>query len=146
MEFNRRDDIPQYKASGRERLEQLAGFVESLPQGMLTFTRWYGHQRGCAVGLAAAFCPWMQAQGLRLANNGSLKECRPVYENEHEWRAVSRFFEMSPEDAASLFTTRGYDGDLRPEPARVAAQIRAYLAARAPVMAQQVQAGADHAA
>ena len=40
MKHLRRDDIPQFRASGRDRLNHLAEFLDSVPVGMLTFTRW----------------------------------------------------------------------------------------------------------
>ena len=72
-------DIPRYEASGQERLSHLVAFLETVQPGRLTFTRWFGDGRGCAVGLAAAFDPWFQAQGLRLEQDESLKDCRPVF-------------------------------------------------------------------
>ena len=69
MKQQRRADIQQFRASGRDRLIRLADFLENVPAGMLTFTRWYGDGHGCAVCLAAAQDPWFQAQELTLAGS-----------------------------------------------------------------------------
>ena len=50
MIYQRREDIPTYHASGRERLEHLADFLEDLGPDSLTFGFWYGQGKGCAVG------------------------------------------------------------------------------------------------
>ncbi len=128
MKQMRRADVPQFRATGRERLTHLAEFLDSVPTGMLTFTRWYGDNRGCAVGLAAVHDPWFQAQGLTLVGDGTLKECRPVFEECSEWPAVSRFFEITLGEALDLFTAGGYDGKIRPQASDVAKKIRAHLA------------------
>ena len=128
MDYKRPRNIPQFVASGSERLEQLAAFVENLPAGKLTFSRWYGHGRGCAVGLAAAGHPWFLAQGLRLEGGDSLKDCRPIYGTASDWAAVAAFFELSPGDARQLFDREGYGGRIRPAPQEVAGKIREYLA------------------
>ncbi len=129
MKQMRRADIPQFRASGRDRLHHLAEFLDSVPVGMLTFTRWYGDRSGCAVGLAAAHDPWFQAQGLTLVGDGTLKECRPVFEDHSEWPAVANFFEISLGEALELFTAGGYGGKLRPQARDVAQKVRAHLAA-----------------
>lgn len=128
MKQMRRADIPHHRASGRDRLNRLADFLDSVPVGMLTFTRWYGDRRGCAVGLAAAHDVWFQAQGLTLVGDGTLKECRPVYEEHSEWPAVANFFEISLGEALDLFTAGGYGGTLRPQPSDVAQKVRKHLA------------------
>ena len=56
MDYRPPQNIPQFVASGSERLEQLAAFVEGLPAGKLTFARWYGHGRGCARRRSGAGC------------------------------------------------------------------------------------------
>ncbi len=123
-----RTDIPQYCASGHERMTRLADFLDSVPPGMLTFTRWYGDGRGCAVGLAAIHDPWFQAQGLTLVGDGTLKECRPVFEDRSEWPAVAQFFDISLGAALDLFTAGGYRGEMRPPAHDIAFKIRAHLA------------------
>ncbi len=128
MKHMRRADIPQFRASGRDRLIRLADFLDQVPAGMLTFTRWYGDSRGCAIGLAAAHDPWFQAQGLTLVGDGTLKECRPVFEHHSEWPAVAHFFEIALSDALDIFTAGGYGGKLRPPACDVAVKLRAYLA------------------
>ena len=128
MKQLRRADIPQFRATGGERLTRLADFLESMPAGMLTFTRWYGDRRGCAIGLAATFDPWFQAQGLTLVGDGKLNECHPVFEDRTEWLAVSRFFDISLCEALDLFTAGGYDGDMRPPARAVAQKVRAHAA------------------
>jgi len=128
MDYRPPRNIPQFVASGSQRLEQLARFVESLPAGKLTFSRWYGHGRGCAVGLAAAGHPWFLAQGLRLDSSDSLKDCRPVYGTASDWKAVAAFFDLSPGEARQLFDREGYGGRIRPTPQEVAGKIRGYLA------------------
>ncbi len=133
MEYKSPDKIPGYEATGHERLERLAAFIERLPADRLTFTRWYGQGKGCAIGLAAAMDPWFQAQGLRLEQDDSLKDCRPVYRGDADWRAVVRFFQMRPEHLPGLFDQTGYDGDVRPHPKRVADKIRSYLAQTSPM-------------
>lgn len=128
MDYRRPQNIPQFVASGSQRLAQLAGFVESLPAGKLTFSRWYGHGRGCAVGLAAAGHPWFLAQGLRLERGDSLKDCRPIYGTASDWAAVAAFFDLSTVEARQLFDREGYSGRIRPTPQEVAGKIRGYLA------------------
>lgn len=122
------DSIPAYRASGTERLVELAAFLDGVPAGMLTFSRWYGHGRGCAVGLAAIHSAWMNAQGLALADDGSLKDCRPVYDGLTDWEAVMAFFEIDLACARRLFSRIGYGGELRPHPRAVAAAIRRHVA------------------
>lgn len=129
------DGIRTYKASGSERLVEMAAFLDGLPNGILTFTRWYGHGRGCAVGLAAVHSAWMKAQGLSLADDTNLKDCRPVYDGLDDWQAVTAFFEIDIETARSLFSRAGYDGHLRPHPRSVAAAIRRHLALAPAVVA-----------
>lgn len=128
MKQMRRADIPQYRASGSARLARLADYLENVPPGMLTFTRWYGASRGCAIGLAITYDPWFQAQGLTLVDGGTLKECRPEFEGRSEWLAVAQFFEISLGDALDLFTAAGYGGEMRPPAGAVAEKIRAHLA------------------
>jgi hypothetical protein len=122
------DRIRTYKAPGGERLAELAGFLDGLPGCILTFTRWYGHGRGCAVGLAAVHSAWMKAQGLELADDASLKDCHPVYDGKSDWDAVAAFFEIDIETARRLFSRVGYAGEIRPHPKAVAAAIRRHLA------------------
>lgn len=122
------DRIPTYRATGAERLAELAGFLDGMPMGILTFSRWYGHGRGCAVGLAAVHSAWMKAQGLELADDDSLKDCRPVYAGLSDWQAVAAFFELDLDTARGLFSRTGYSGELRPHPLAVAAKIRRHLA------------------
>ncbi len=128
MELRRANDIPHSGASGSARLAALADFVESLPPGTLTFSRWYGQGRGCAVGQAAAREPWFAAQGLRFAREDSLKDCRPSYAGLSDWDAVAAFFELTPGAARRLFDRAGYDGQIQPKPDAVAHNIRRYLA------------------
>jgi hypothetical protein len=120
--------IRTYRAPGEERLAEMAAFLDTLPAGMLTFSRWYGHSRGCAVGLAAMHCTWMKAQGLKLADDTSLKDCRPVYEGLSDWDAVAAFFEVDIETARRLFSRSGYADELRPHPRAIAAAVRRHLA------------------
>ncbi len=122
-------DLPTYRASGRERLGELARFLDTVPPGTLTFSWWYGDGKGCAVALAAATDPWFQAQGLALACGGKLGECHPIYDGANEWRALSRFFELDLAALRRLFDRSGYDGNVRPHPHEVADKIRAHLAA-----------------
>ena len=127
MKHMHRADIPQYRASGRDRLNHLVDFLDHVPTGMLTFTRWYGDRHGCAVGLAAAHDPWFQAQGLTLVGDGTLKECRPVFDDLSEWPAVAEFFDISIAEALDLFTAGGYGGKLRPPARDVVQKIREHL-------------------
>ena len=120
-------EIPRYDASGRERLNELAAFLDDLPADRLTFTRWYGEGKGCAVGLAAAHNPWFQAQGLRLAQDSTGKICWPVYGEWSDRAAVSQFFGISQRELRSLLDPEGYDGLLDPHPKTVAKKIRAFL-------------------
>jgi hypothetical protein len=128
MKYQRRADIPNFRATGRDRLVRLTDFLDNVPAGMLTFTRWYGDGHGCAVGLAATQDPWFQAQGLTLADFGELKECRPVYDGLSEWPAVAEFFDISIADALDFFTAGGYGGDVRPPARDIAQKVRAHLA------------------
>ena len=113
----------RFQASGRERLLFLAVFLETVDPERITFSRWYGGEKGCAVGLAAVMEPRLQAQGLGLANEDSLKDCRPVYDGRSDWDAVCAFFEISHTEATLLFTPVGYLGEMRPHPLRIAASI-----------------------
>ena len=134
MRYRSPHGIPSYVASGRERLQELAKLLETTPHDQLTFTRWFGDGKGCAVGLAAAYNPWFKAQGLRLEFKDSLKDCRPVYRGKTDWRAVAMFFEIDVAAARQLFDREGYDHNLRPRPEKVAAEIRALLAQDARVL------------
>ncbi len=134
MKYQHPQDLPIYKAPARERLERLAQFVEAVAPEVLTFTKWYGHDKGCPIGLAAATDSWFQAQGLGLRHNEILKECQPVYLDFQDWRAVTKFFALSMEDARNLFSWEGYGGELRPHPRRVAENICHHLTSTAPVL------------
>ena len=125
MKYDGARAAERYIASGRERLGYLAAFLETSAADRITFSRWYGGGKGCAVGLAAVLDPRIQAQGLGLANEDSLKECRPVYAGKSDWEAVTVFFGISHQQATMLFTPAGYHGELRPHPLRIAARIRA---------------------
>lgn len=127
MESKTFGDIPRYDASGRERLSELATFLEELPADRLTFTRWYGEGKGCAVGLAAAQNPWFQAQGLRLTEDSTGKICWPVYAGESDRAAVAKFFGISQTELRELLDPEGYDGLLDPHPRTVAEKIRTFL-------------------
>ncbi len=129
MKYGANRSVGGYIASGTERLEYLATFLENVSPDRLTFSRWYGTGKGCAVGLAAIQEASIQAQGLSLANEDSLKECRPVYAGKSDWEAVTTFFGISHEDATLLFTPAGYGGELRPHPHRIAARIRSFTGA-----------------
>lgn len=137
MKQRRPSDIRPYRASGRERLEKLVEFLESLPPGRLTFLHWYDHGRGCAVGLAATLDPWFMAQGLRLEGADSLKDCRPTYDGVSDWAAVAAFFELTIDQAKQLFDRDGYGSDLQPTARRVAEKVRGYLAEQ-PMTAEAV--------
>ncbi len=128
MRYTAPGDIRRYEADGRERLDRLAAFLDEVQPGRLTFTRWFGDGRGCAVGLAAAYDPWFQAQGLRLESDDSLRECRPVFDGAKDWQAVSKFFDISFDDARWLFGRSGYEAAIRLHPRLVAERVRGYLA------------------
>ncbi len=130
--------------SGRERLTHLAAFLDGIAPEKLTLTRWYGEGIGCAVGLAAALDPWFKAQGVRLADQGDVARCRPVYRGKTDWRAVASFFQIGVNEAAHLFGRRSYAKQAQPHPSRMAARIRAYLACTGPKAGQgqaEVRAG-----
>ncbi len=122
-------EVSTFRASGRERLAELARFLDTVPADRLTFSWWYGNGKGCAVALAAATDPWFQAQGLALAAGDKLRECHPTYGDATEWRALAGFFELNLDELRRLFDRSGYGGNVRPHPAEVAAKIRAFLAA-----------------
>jgi hypothetical protein len=128
MESKTFGEIARYDASGRERLGELATFLEDLPADRLTFTRWYGEGKGCAVGLAAALNPWFQAQGLRLAQDQTGKICWPVYGGQSDRAAVADFFGLSQPELRALLDPEGYGGMLDPHPKSVARKIRTFLA------------------
>ena len=132
MEYRAPREIPTYLASGRERLSHLAEFLDGLAPEKLSLTRWYGDGIGCAVGLAAALDPWFKAQGVRLADKDDVKQCRPVYQGKTDWRAVASFFQIGVNEAAHLFGRRSYAKQAQPQPSRMAARIRAYLACTGP--------------
>lgn len=127
MEIKKLNEIARFEASGNERLVELAGFLEELPADKLTFTRWYGEGKGCAVGLAAALNPWFQAQGLRLEEDASSRSFSPVYRSRSDRAAVAAFFGISMSEMRQLFDPDGYDGALDPHPKAVARKIRAFL-------------------
>ena len=127
MDSRRPQEIPQYQASGAERLEQLANFADDLALHQFNLSCWYSRGKGCAVGLAAQE-PWFQAQGLRLEAEESLKDCRPVYRGAKDWVAVAAFFEISIAQARQLFQREPATGGLQPDPKRIVAKIRAFLA------------------
>jgi hypothetical protein len=130
MKYRSPRGVASYRASGTERLAQLADFLDRLEDGRLTFAWWYGDGKGCAVALAAAEAPWFQAQGLSLANAHAPRDCHPVYDGATEWRALARFFELDVKTLRRLFDRTGYDGNLRPRPAEISGKIRHFLAAR----------------
>ena len=72
MKQDRLSSAGRHAAPGHERLLYLAQFLESVNPDHITFSRWYGGGKGCAVGLAAIMDPRLQAQGLCLANEDSL--------------------------------------------------------------------------
>jgi hypothetical protein len=115
--------MPQYQASGRERLEALAAFVEGLSADWVSFANW----RSCVVGLAAKD-PWFVAQGLSLEYDERVHECCPAYADRTDWMAVSKFFEISVDNARQLLDPSGYDGDLHPSRTDVAHRLRSHLA------------------
>jgi hypothetical protein len=119
-------DVPPHVASGRERLERLAAFVELLPPGRLNFASW----RTCAVGLALRD-PWFQAQGLCLEHDERVDACRPAYDGRSDWAAVARFFSIAVGDARQLLDPSGYGGEMRPDPKLVAAALRRHAEALA---------------
>ncbi len=123
MKYMTPRDIPQHQASGRERLEALAVFVEGLSADWVSFANW----RSCLVGLAAKD-PWFVAQGLSLEYDERVNECRPAYAGRTDWMAVSKFFEISVENARQLLDPSGYDGELHPSRSDVAHKLRSYLA------------------
>ena len=127
MEYKPPRDIPQHQASGRERLEALAAFVEGLSADWVSFANW----QSCVVGLAAKD-PWFVAQGLSLEYDARVDECRPAYGGRTDWMAVSIFFEISVENAKQLLDPSGYNGALHPSPSDVARKLCSYLAS-APV-------------
>ena len=131
MEHRSPGEIRTYVAPGSERLERLASILDTLPPERLTFSRWYGDGKGCAIGLAATIDPWFQAQGLRLEHDHSLKDCHPVYDGATDWSAAASFFELSHKELRDLFDQTGYDGEMRPHPQRVASRIRKLLASKA---------------
>ncbi len=127
MQYKTPRDIPQYQASGRERLEALAAFAEGLSADWISFTNW----RSCLVGLAAKD-PWFVAQGLNLEYDERVNECRPEYAGRTDWMAVSKFFEISVDIARQLLDPSGDNGELHPSRIDVAHKLRSYLAS-APV-------------
>lgn len=123
MKYMTPRDIPQYQASGRERLEALAAFVEGLSADWVSFANW----RSCIVGLAAKD-PWFVAQGLSLEYDERVGECRPAYAGRTDWMAVSKFFEIGVDNARQLLDPSGYNGELHPSRSDVAHKLRSHLA------------------
>jgi hypothetical protein len=123
MKYMTPRDIPQYQASGRERLEALAAFVEGLSADWVSFANW----RSCIVGLAAKD-PWFVAQGLSLEYDERVGECRPAYAGRTDWMAVSKFFEIGVDNARQLLDPSGYNGELHPSRSVVAHKLRSHLA------------------
>ena len=124
-------------STARERLRSLAGFLKTIEPDRLTFSRWYGSGKGCAVGLAAMLHAGMRAQGLSLANEECLRRCRPVYDGKSDWEAVCAFFGISHAEATTLFTSKGYGNDAQPHPHRIAARVLAFLSGAAPAVAAE---------
>lgn len=118
----------QHQARGPERLAMLATFLEDLPPNRLTLCFWFKNNRGCAVGLAAATEVWFQNQGLRLEDVDRPALCRPVYQDKADWDAVSAFFELTFEQAKTLFSAAAYNDVRQPAPGLIAARIRRHLA------------------
>jgi len=133
MQYRSPREFKNHRATGAERLAQLADFLDTVEEGRLTFSWWYGNGKGCAVALAAAENPWFKGQGLGLANEDAPGDCHPVYDGATEWRALARFFDLDIAALRRLFDRTGYDGDVRPHPSEVSGKIRAFLAARAEV-------------
>jgi len=127
MEQRARHEISAHEASGRERLMELARFLDEVPADRLTFACWYAHGKGCAVGLAAAQNPWFQAQGLHLASDNGRGGYWPVYGSRTDRAAVADFFAISLADVRELFDPQGYQGAREPHPKRVASKIRGSL-------------------
>jgi hypothetical protein len=129
VKYRSRREIENHRATGTERLARLADFLDTVEDGRLTFSRWYGDGKGCAVALAAAEEPWFQAQGLALLHVDAPRDCHPVYDGATEWRALARFFELDVSALRRLFDRTGYGGNICPRPSEVAGKIRARLAA-----------------
>ena len=53
MKYDPRLSTQRHVASGHERLAYLAAFLDTVAPDRVTFSRWYGSGKGCAVGLAA---------------------------------------------------------------------------------------------
>ncbi len=123
MQYMTPRDMPQYRASGRERLEALASFAEGLSADWVSFANW----QSCLVGLAAKD-PWFLAQGLSLEYDERVDACGPAYAGRTDWMAVSKFFEISVENARQLLEPSGYNGELHPSRSDVAHKLRSYLA------------------
>ena len=133
METKAFDEIVKYDAPGRERLQELATFLDEIPADRLTFTRWYAQGKGCAVGLAAALNPWFRAQGLRLEQDNSGRNCWPVFGAQSDRAAVARFFGLSLAQVSELLDPVGYEGALEPHPKAVGRKIRHFLSERVEV-------------
>jgi hypothetical protein len=129
MEYKQSWEIPRHRATGRERLERLAVFLEQLSDRHVSFDSW----RTCAVGLAAND-PWFLAQGLALQHDDRRDEWRPAYAGRTDWIAVSKFFEISVGESRQLLDSSGYDGEMRSGRTSMIEKIRRHLAA-APVAA-----------
>ena len=127
MEHRARHEIPVHETTVRERLLELAAFLDELPADRLTFTCWYARGKGCAVGLAAATNPWFQAQGLRLESDNGRGGYWPAYCGRTDRAAVSEFFGISLAEVRELFDPHGYQGAREPHPKRVATKIRRFL-------------------
>ncbi|MDH3701492.1 MAG: hypothetical protein OEU46_09275 [Alphaproteobacteria bacterium] len=128
MEVRNREDIQGYEATSRERLTELAGFLDEVPADRLTFARWYAQGKGCAVGLAAAHNPWFQAQGFRLEYDSLNENCWPTFDGHSDRAAVAKFFGLSLTEMRRLLGPDGYAGKVEPHPRMVAQNIRSFLA------------------
>ena len=128
MEVRSREDVQGYEATGRERLTELAEFLDEVPADRLTFACWYSHGKGCAVGLAAAHNPWFQAQGFRLEYDASNRNCWPIYGGHSDRAAVAEFFGLTLTEMRLLLGPEGYGGKVEPHPRLVARNIRSFLA------------------
>lgn len=109
---------------GHQRLLRLADFLETVPPAQFDMRMWWCGSRGCALGWACTIPEFVKA-GLHLNDNGE-----PAFNDGEEtpFSAAESFFNLD-QDGWHLFCADP-DPDVCGSPTAVAADIRAYVAAR----------------
>jgi len=121
------DNYP-FQDSGREKLKKLANFLKNVSQDRFNLSLWATHEfaedncysQACAIGWASILFP---NSGLMIIKN------QPHFRHYTQWEAVSKFFEISINDACKLFSPTPYiqQGNSISDPVLVSDKIGEYL-------------------